>query len=197
MIPTMPTWPNYCCVAAFVYEGLLVAGSTPPEPAILARSLGISIPLGAPNPWGLSFTPDPNLAGAVQDNVHRFFENIQKIDPSLMVGFRYVPMTRIALGYWVDVVSQAIERNLVVGIGLDWLRIQHSAEALGTTSARHVIQIVGADENKTTFKLYDRNPGGDVLNTRTDAVEIACQAVSSGLWIIGERSSLQKLRWVD
>jgi hypothetical protein len=179
------TWPPRCCVPAFVEAAIRHFGIAPPDRKLIAKRLSVAVMSSDPNPWGFPIVNDIRDAGVKpREAVIRINELLRKHASTLRC--RHVPFSTIAFGLYEEVLAQALERDVSVGIGLDWRIIDHHC----LDTARHLIRVL---EFKTSSAvLVDDSYCDDSSPWTVDlpTLEQSVNAVSDGFWMVGPVSAL-------
>lgn len=178
-------WPPRCCVPAFVEAAIRHFRITPPNRQLIAEQLSVAVMSADPNPWKFPIVNDIKDTGVKpSEAVLRINELLREHASTLRC--RRVPFSTIAFGLYAEVLTQALERNVSIGIGLDWRFIDRQCR----DTARHLTRVL--DFKTSSAVLIDDSYCDNSQHWTIDiaTLERSVNAVSDGFWIVGPISAL-------
>ena len=179
-------WPPYCCVPAFVDVALRHFNFAQPTRDRLASDLGVTVPEGVDNPLSLPLASTNLVAGLTPSAaVHSINRLLAGLSPD--VRLRHLPFSEIAMQLYEDVAAEALRREVIVGIGLDWNRLSLSAGA----PRRHLLRLLHAHSKRARLIDDSLESGLRSFDVAWDEIERSVGVVDDGFWLIGAAGSLQ------
>lgn len=179
-------WPAHCCVPAFVYAALNINGIDFLEPASLPSLLGVHVGPDDDNPLGLPLAEMDDDRGVTVTVAERMIQAMLD-ELELPIFFRYLPFKEIPLGLYEDVLSDALNKGLVIGLGVD---VSKLSIAQCQDKALHVLRVVNS--NYKYVMLFDDSYEfvPPELICTWDEVERSVLAAKGGFWLFGPKIAL-------
>jgi hypothetical protein len=176
-------YPPDCCVPFFLAQAIGDLIGQKVDAKSIARRLNVRVRYHHPNPWGLA-THDTDY-GISPSEVESALEAILP-ELSSRLFFRHVPLRTIAMESYTEVISTAISRGAVVGVGLDFSLLRMSG-----SPSRHVFRVLLATPRDVRFRdpIASRELGTDRLPW--DTLLKATRHADDGLWLVGPAGALQ------
>jgi hypothetical protein len=175
--------PDYCCVPAFVFNGLLWVGFKGLTLEKITKELDIGVAPNTKNDWNLRVEEDEYLRGIKSsDAIIRINSLFRK--EGLNKYFRHIRLNEISLGLYTDVINEAIEKRIFIGIGYNLARlkgIKGSIRHLSTIKSLVDDRIIELAENCLNEFI-------DCRKVKWDELEKACLDENDGLWLIGDKN---------
>jgi hypothetical protein len=181
-------WPAQCCVPAFVYAALRIKGIAFQNPATLPLRLGVCVGPDDANPLGLPVVEEG------KDHVHGVAAKaveplIQALLTDMMIPmfFRYLPVNKVPLDLYEDIVIDALKEDLVVGLGVDVSQLWTISRG---NKALHVFRVLSLLQGKIT--LFDDSAECTPAKIVCDweVIEQGMLSARGGFWIFGDRAAL-------
>jgi hypothetical protein len=153
---------------------------------VLPSLLGVRVRDGEDNPLCLGIADPSTPAGLRADDAERAINQLFR-DIDAPLRFRRVPFREIAMGLWQEVLDAALERGVVVGLGVNFSILRgHSIQR----SAQHVLRVLSRRQEE--LELFDDS--GETTPARFSVpTERACAAVLAipdGFWMVGPEQAL-------
>ena len=179
-------WPPQCCVPAFVFGGLSHLGAKINAPLVLPSFLGVRVGPQDSNPLGLPVARMNETTGITASAATIAIATVLAgIDGNF--GFRHLPFSKIEFGLYEDVLRHALDRGVVVGVGVKWSELRTSGS---DESPLHLLRVTSFDEGVLT--LFDDSHELEVPRFQQDwrNVERAILAAGDGFWLLGNSTNL-------
>ena len=180
-------WPPHCCVAAFVHAALIEHSIPFEAPAALPSLLGIRVDEGDYNPLMLPIAPPGYVSGLTAAEasltINKLFREL-----NLEISYRHIPLNEVMLGLTEDVLSSALQRRLVVGLGVNY---SHFYCSRAMADALHVFRVTSFTGNRVILFDDSRELDPPTFGKPWREAELASLAISDGLWLIGKVEDLQ------
>ena len=103
------------------------------------------------------------------------------------VAFRHVRLQEVTLGLYEDVLREALDRGLVVGLGVDHSRLASDARL---SQALHVFRVVTFKDRQVILFDDSRECDPPEFARSWDEVERAVLSTSDGFWLFGPAPAL-------
>ncbi len=134
--PMMQQWPPYCCVPAFVAVAVRKYGVPAMGPAEIAARVGVYVGVDDENPFQLRITERADQKGI---DPRRAAITINKMLAELKTGlaFRHVQLNEIAVEAGREVLKEALQNAVTVGVGVDYSRVDRNAPP----KSRHLLRV--------------------------------------------------------
>ena len=180
-------WPPQCCVPAFLYAAIRELGIPFDKPEQLPAMLGVRVVRNDANPLGLLTAETTLSAGISAANAAKAIEIFLRNNATTL-RFRHIRLCEITLGLWEDVLREALRRNVIVGIGVDYsvLSGRQSDER-----SLHVFRVSSIEQSTLTLSDDSGECEPRVFDVPWYAAEHATVAANDGLWLIGSVLSLK------
>lgn len=166
---------------------MVAKGAAVAVPETLPSILGVRVRPDQDNPLGLMLAdhryPPGIRAADAEREINRLFVELQ-----LPLRCRRVPFLEIGLGLWEDVLDAALNKNVVVGLGVDFGAL---TQRTMLNKAEHVLRVLA--HNGDHIEVVD-DSGEFTLgsfNVTTDRMSRAVLAIPDGFWMIGAGQDLQ------
>lgn len=174
-----PAWPAHCCVPAMICDAAKQFGLFL-EPRALAIELGVNIPAGDPNPWGLPLARGGAPAGV---ELHSVLARWPSFTPYRVHGIqlRHVPLSSLDVPVETWLADQV---GLYVALGVDYA---HYFGVHASPAAKHVLRLVRVRGRQA--EVFD--PSRPLLGNATwdmRRLEDSIEAIDDGFWLLDRRA---------
>lgn len=179
-------WPPHCCVPAFVHAALEIFGIPFEAPFTLPTLLGVRVGPADSNPLALPVAAPGEVCGVTASEAERSINRLFH-DLELPLHFRHVPFNEITLRLYDDVLRCALDRELVVGLGLDYSQL---VTPKGKSGTLHVLRVLTMANNQLLLFDDSHECRPPQFSCSWDEVERTVLAVPDGYWLIGSSANL-------
>lgn len=179
-------WPPHCCVPAFVHAALENFGIPFDALSMLPALLGVRVGSADANPLALPVAAPGEVCGVTASEAVRSISRLFH-DLELPIHFRHVPFNEITLRLYDNVLRCALDRELVVGLGIDYSQL---VTPKGKSRTLHVLRVLNMTNDQLLLfdDSHDRRP--PQFSCSWDEVERTVLAVPDGYWLIGSPANL-------
>ncbi|MEM9518972.1 MAG: hypothetical protein AAGA37_06620 [Actinomycetota bacterium] len=155
-----------------------------PDPAQLARDLGIRVNLDAENKYEL---PETGIAAAAGCSLAHAALVAPEVLDSYSCDFVDFPFANVDPESQVGLFHRLAETGSVIGLGLDPTKLDIASRPL-KPERHHVYRVIAF--GRPTALIDDCNPGGGILQIRDfDRLVREVAAVGDGFWVVSPRTS--------
>lgn len=184
--PTNGRWPPHCCVPAFIYASLYSNGIILKDSASLPALLGVHVGIDDENPLDLPIAENGNVRGVTVRAAQQLIQVLID-DLKLPISFKYLPFNEIPFGLYEDVLVKALEKGVIVGVGIDVskLKISHSPD-----KGLHVFRVISFHEKYLTLFDDSLECSPPQMTFSWDDVEQGILAAKGGFWFLGSKEAI-------